>query len=180
MMKYWMKMMKTKNSAEYAAELRKESRIKLEEIARYSTTELNQTERELCDKLMLIATVLIAVTAAVIAGNAEEIVLNNLEKILLISSLASLVLSVISGVGYYLTMIKFHSKWRKKYYSSLSIFTTPKNDDLDILRDQRKTVSEALKSDQAESDHILLTAQILLITIGGIGYTVTSAFILLK
>lgn len=76
-----------------------------------NSAEANQTERDLCSQLMLIATVLLAGNALLIANQSVTQAISALQSVALIVGTSSLVLSIASGIKYYTVIIQFQEKW---------------------------------------------------------------------
>ena len=79
--------------------------------SRASIAEANQAERDLNNQLILVSTVIIGVTGAILAGGIFNETSTTAQAITALVSVGCALLSIVSGVVYYFVIIKFNQKW---------------------------------------------------------------------
>lgn len=101
-------------------------------------TNANETERALCGQLMLINTVLLTLSAATLGGDFIKEPFTFAQSVLIITGITSLVVSIASGVLFYLKIIKSEIEWAVVEHKQANIFSG-----VTELTDQAITNAEA-------------------------------------
>lgn len=145
-----------------------------------SSLEGNQTERDLCSQLMLIATVVFTVTGAFVTNN-QDYDLRTCQTAILIGGLILLLASIGSGLRYYFALIKFHQKWGKLYRDKGNIFVNLQNvHDSEEWISAGKDMKRLDKTAIEENSTIWLKTQVGLLVGAGTSYLILIITILAK
>lgn len=108
----------------------------------------NDTESSLSSQLMLISTVFLTISVAVISGSDLLQNMNTLERGLLFLVFLFIVISVTCGVVYYIKCKDFYQKWGKLHFSNYEAFRDGnlglKEPDIKKMNEQVRSISEVL------------------------------------
>jgi len=138
--------------------------------SRRGLAEANETERNLCGQLMLLATVLLGITGAYIGGADQDNLSNYQWGLVMIVSIG-LILAIMSGIKYYFEITKMEIKWGLKDKETADVL-----DKLSLEQDQNKidemiTKANKIQKSKGISTNLLwLRTQILFLSCSAVGF----------
>jgi len=129
--------------------------------SRRNLAEANETERNLCGQLMLLATVLLGIIGAYIGGADKDNLSNYQWAILMIISI-SLILAIASGIKYYFEITKMEIKWGMKDKETADVLDKMSVElDQDKKNEMIEEANEIQKSKGDSTNLLWLRTQIL-------------------